>query len=157
MAATDRLASIYWSVNSYPYLLEQALSGNSDRVSDADLSAEARAIMDAWYESELRQFRALYETRANSGRATSDISDAARAATFGAIDVLLVDIDSVTPGSVNENSGAVQFADAPGANSYCIVDEIAARALSTGAKVLAVRKSDLPVGGELAAVLRHPI
>ena len=157
LAATDRLASIYRSVNSYPHLLEQTLGGNSDRASDAELSVAVRAILDAWYQSELGQFRSLYETRANSGRATSDLSDAARAATFGAIDVLLVDIDSVTPGSVDEASGAVQFADGPGAKSYCIVDEIAARALSNGAKVLAVRKSDLPAGGELAAVLRYPI
>ncbi|MGZ9124564.1 MAG: baeRF11 domain-containing protein [Candidatus Binatia bacterium] len=157
LAAPDRLASIYRSVNSYPHTLEQTLGGNSDRTSDAELSVAVRAILDAWYQSELAQFRALYETRANSGRATSDLSDAARAATFGAIDVLLVDIDSVTPGSVDESSGAVHFADGPGANSYCIVDEIAARALSTGAKVLAVRRSDLPAGGELAAVLRYPI
>jgi hypothetical protein len=157
LAATDRLASIYRSVNSYPHLLEQGLSGNSERVSDADLSVAVRTVLDAWYQSELGNFRSVYETRANSGRATSDLSDAARAATFGAIDVLLVDIDSVTPGSVDEMSGAVQFAEAAGANSYCIVDEIAARALSTGAKVLAVRKSDLPASGELAAILRYPV
>ncbi|MBY0226017.1 MAG: hypothetical protein K2Q28_09455 [Hyphomicrobium sp.] len=88
-----------------------------------------RAILDACYQSELGQFRSLYETRAVSGRATSDLSNAARAATLGAIDVLLVDIDSVTPGSVDEASGAVQFADGLGGKSYCIVDEIAARAL----------------------------
>ncbi len=157
LAATDRLASIYRSVNSYPHLLEQAVGGNSDRMSDAELAVAIRAILDEWYQSELGQFRTLYETRANSGRATSDLSDAARAATFGAIDVLLVDIDSVTPGSVDETSGAVRFAEAPGANSYCIVDEIAARALSTGAKVFAVRKSDLPVAGELSAILRYAI
>ena len=102
LAAPDRLASIYRSVNSYPHLLEQTLGGNSERASDAELSVAVRAILDAWYQSELGQFRSVYETRANSGRATSDLSDAARAATFGAIDVLLVDIDSVTPGSVDE-------------------------------------------------------
>jgi hypothetical protein len=157
LAATDRLGSIYKSVNSYPHLLEQTVTGNFERVTDADLAAAARAALDDWYHSELAQFRALYETRANSGRATSDLSDAARAATYGAIDVLLVDMDSVTPGSVDETTGAIRFAESSGANSYCIVDEIAARALSTGAKVLAVRKSDLPAGGELAAVLRYPI
>jgi hypothetical protein len=157
LAATDRLASIYRSVNSYPHLLDHALSGNSERISNAELAVAARAVLDHAYDAELLELRSLYAQRANAGRATSDISDAARAATFGAIDVLLVDIDSVTPGSVDEETGAVKFADAPSANSYCIVDEIAARALSTGAKVLGVRKTDLPAPGELAAILRYPI
>jgi hypothetical protein len=157
LAAADRLASIYRSVNSYPHLLERAVGGSSDRASDAELALQIRVILDDLYQSEIAQFRTLYESRANSGRATSDLSDAARAATFGAIDTLLVDIDSVTPGTVDDNSGAVQFADGPSASSYCVVDEIAARALSTGAKVLAVRKSDLPAPGELAAVLRYAI
>jgi hypothetical protein len=157
LAAPDRLASIFRSVNSYPHLLDRTVSGNSERASDAELAVAARTVLDASYQSELEQLRSLYEMRANSGRATSDLSDAARAATFGAIEVLLVDIDSVTPGSIDEVTGAVRFAETSGANSYCVVDEIAVRALSTGAKVLGVRKSDLPAQGEIAAVLRYPI
>ena len=58
----------------------------------------ARPILDATYQTEIAQFRALYETRNGNGRATSDIADAARAATYGAIEALLVEIDNVVPG-----------------------------------------------------------
>jgi hypothetical protein len=87
-------------------------------------------------------------------RATTDLSDAARAASHGAIETLLVDIDSDLPGLVDEATGTVSFAEGPSALTYDVVDEVAARALSTGARVLAVRKTDLPGDGVLAAILR---
>ena len=48
------------------------------------------------------------------------------------------------------------FADRPGRDSYGVVDEIAGRALVAGARVLGVRKPDIPDGASLAAVLRYP-
>jgi hypothetical protein len=83
------------------------------------------------------------------------VSDAARAATRGAIAKLLVDIDAIVPGTVDEDSGAVTFAAAASANSYGVVDTIAAIALMNGAEVFGVRRSDIPGGGSLAAILRY--
>jgi hypothetical protein len=99
----------------------------------------------------------LYAARENNGRATSDVAHAARAATHGAIATLLVDIDAAVPGTVDEESGAVTFASTESAATYGVVDEIARRALLTGAKVLAVRATDLKGPAALAAILRYPI
>jgi hypothetical protein len=98
--------------------------------------------------------RALFEKRKGQGRATSDLSDAARAATFGAIEQLMVDIDEVIPGTVDETDGRITFAERSSAANYGIVDEIAARALLSGATVLGVRKEDIPGRAPLAAILR---
>jgi len=87
-------------------------------------------------------------------RATTDLSDAARAASHGAIETLLVDIDSDVPGLIDDATGTVSFAEGPSALTYDVVDEVAARALSTGARVLAVRNADLPGDSVLAAILR---
>jgi len=97
------------------------------------------------------------ESRKGQGRATTDIAQAARAATYGAIDSLLVDIEEVIPGWVDETDGSVRFAESADATSYGIVDEIATRAMMHGAKVLGVRKADLPDGAHLAAILRYAV
>jgi hypothetical protein len=60
------------------------------------------------------------------------------------------------PGRVDEDTGAVTFADSRGADSYGVVDELAGRALVTGARVLGVHKADIPGGARLAAILRYP-
>jgi hypothetical protein len=98
----------------------------------------------------------VYALRENSGRATKDIAQAARAATHGAIATLLVDIDSTVPGIIDEETGAVTFDGTETASNYGVIDEIARRSLLTGAKVLAVRAEDLKSASGLAAILRFP-
>ena len=39
--------------------------------------------------------------------------------------------------------------------SYGVVDEIAGRAFTAGARVLGVRRADIPGGASLAAILRY--
>jgi len=157
LAATGRLASVFRAVNSYPHLLPDGIENSPDRISDADLAQAARPVLDAAYAREVEELKALYDKRAGDGRATTDISDAARAATFGAVEILLVDMDAVVAGTIDEKTGAVSFAENPDANSYGIVDEIAGRAFSTGARVLSVRRPDIPNQKDLAAILRFPV
>jgi hypothetical protein len=157
LAATGRLASVYRSVNNYPNLLPDRIEDSPDQISNAELADAARPILDASYKKEILELQDLYKARAEKGRATADLSDAGRAATYGAIEALLVDIDTVIPGSLDEDTGKLTLADSSDATSYEVVDEIAGRALSSGAKVLGVRKADLPGKGELAAILRYPV
>lgn len=156
LAATGRLASVYHSISSYPNVLESMIETSPDQINDADLAEASRPILDAFYKSEVVEFNELFQTRTQQNRAVSDISEAARAATFGAVEALLVDIDADVPGSLNEN-GEVIFAQGADATSYEVLNEIASRALANGAKVMGVRREDIPGGESLAAILRFPI
>lgn len=157
IAAAEPMASIYRSVASYPHVAAQVIQGSPEHSADHDLAGAARGVLDGIYASELGHLAELYAARAGQGRATADIGQAARAATFGAVDTLIVDIDAVVPGEVGEEDGAVTFAEASGAASYGVVDEIARRALQSGARIVAARRADIPGGGDLAAILRYPV
>ena len=156
LAAVDPLASLYPIVNSYARLLPTVIRESPDHMANARLAEKAIPILDQAYVAEIAAVRAVFETRAGQGRTATDLTDAARAATFGAVDTLLVDMDQVVPGTIDEN-GIITLADQEGANTYGVVDEIAGRVLVTGGRVLAVRQSDIPGGGSLAAILRYPI
>lgn len=157
VAATEPMASIFRSVTSYPHVARQVIAGSADHTPDHELAAAARAVLDEIYAAELGELGALYTTREAQGRATSDIAQAARAATFGAVDTLMVDMDSVVPGTVSEEDGKVTFAEEADAVNYGVVDEIVRRALRSGARIVAARRIDIPGGGDLAAILRYPV
>jgi hypothetical protein len=157
IAATNPLLSIYRSVNTYPHLAERAIEASPIRLSPHELGVQARTIIDEINARMVADFGTLYATRENEGRATTQIALAARAATFGAVDTLLVDMDGVRPGRVDETTGEVTFETHESAHSYGVIDEIAGRVLAQGGKVLAVRRKDIPQEAELAAILRYAI
>ncbi|MEE4203809.1 MAG: hypothetical protein V2I45_09265, partial [Halieaceae bacterium] len=154
----DALDAIYRSVNSYPHLLAEGLRGNPERQSPAELANAARALLDEVYRAKIADWQGRYRQRINEDRATTDIVRAARAATAGAVASLLVDMDQVVNGTVDDADGRVTFADEASAETYGVADEVARRVLATGGEVLSVRAEDLPESGKaVAAILRYPI
>jgi hypothetical protein len=156
LAAAEPLASTFRSVNSYPHLAAATIEGNPEAMTEAQLGDRARAVLDGIYRDELTAWRTLFEARANQGRATTDIAQAARAASVGAVDSMLMDIDETLPGRIAKD-GAVVFAKQPTATTYDLVDEIATRVITTGGRVIGVRKAEIPRAAVVAAMLRYPV
>ncbi len=155
IAATEGIDALYRTVNTYPHLVDTRWPGNPEELTDAELAANVRTILDEVYAAELDDLAKLFDTRNSQGRAATDVSDVARLATMGAVDTVLIDFEAVLPGTIDETSGAVTFADAPSADTYGILDEIARRVHLTGGRVLAVRNDDIPQQTPVAAILRY--
>lgn len=155
LAAAEPIASIFRGTTTYPGLLAQGIDGNPQAVSDTDLAAAARTVLDHHYRDELFDLRKLFDERRSQGRGFTDVSDVAKAATYGAIAQVLVNIDAIVPGTIDPDTGDVQFAEVDGSQVYGVIDEITRRALLSGAKVTAVRSEDMPDGSDVAAILRY--
>jgi hypothetical protein len=154
LAAEEPLASMFRSVNTYPRLADEMIEGNPGLVTDAELEDAAIPILDRLYSRELKAVIALYD-ELKPRRATTDVSYAAHAATAGAIEQLLVDLDAVIPGLVSDIDGSVIYSASDDAETYSVVDEVARRALYTGARVMVARKEELPDRAPLTAILRY--
>ena len=154
LAASEPMASMFRSLNTYPRLADETIEGNPEQRTDAELEDAAIPILDRLYSRELKAVIALYD-QLKPRRATTDVSYAAHAATAGAVDQLLVDLDAVIPGLVSDLDGSVTYAASDDAETYSVVDEVARRALSTGARVLGARKEELPERAPLTAILRY--
>lgn len=154
LSAARPLDDIYRQWNSYPHLAEKTIEGNPETLTDVELAAAARTVIDAINAEALAALHDQVEERANEGRAAYDVAEVARAATYGMVDTLVVDLDAAVAGAVDEASGAVTFAESADAESYGVLDEIARRVWLSGGRVLAVRRADVPRGGDVAAILR---
>ena len=154
LAAEEPLASMFRSVNTYPKLADEMIEGNPDQITDGELEDAAIPILDRLYSRELKAVIALYD-ELKPRRATTDVSYAAHAATAGAIEQLLVDLDAVVPGLVSDIDGSVTYSVSDDAETYSVVDEVARRALYTGARVLGARQEEMPDRAPLTAILRY--
>ena len=153
IAATEPLRSIYRNLTGYAHLASEVIEGNPDELTPAQLADAARGVLDRIYAADLVALQTTFEERRTNSRASTDLSDLARAAAFGAVATLVVDMDAEVKGSVGDagllNLGADSGQDA--------IEDIARRALGTGARVLAVRRSDMPENVQAAGILRYAI
>lgn len=152
LAANEPLASIYRNLSGYDGLVPWGLRGNPDELSDGDLVELTRGILDQVAAARLDDLRSVFADRAGSGRASTDLSDLSRAAAFGALATLAVDADTEVRGTVTDD-GTLDL-DHP---EHDVLEEIARRALATGAQVLAVRAGELPDGVSAAGILRYAV
>ncbi|MBO0693078.1 MAG: hypothetical protein J2P58_09290, partial [Acidimicrobiaceae bacterium] len=154
LASTEPMDSIYRSVNTYPHLAERTIPGNPEAASNEELAASARIVLDEINANTLAEVRVLWGIRSGQGRTLTDVVEVARAATHGAVDTVLVDIDEQIAGTIDEETGAVTFAP-ESATNYGVIDEIARRVWINSGRVLAVRHEDIPGDQGVAAILRY--
>lgn len=157
LAATQPLASIYRSVDASEHLAARGIDGSPEGRSDSEIGLLARDVLDAIYADRLAELRDLFEARRADGRGSSDVATVARAATIGGVDTLLVDMDETLPGIVDDLTGAIILGTPDDAHDYGVLDEIARRTFLNGGRVVAVRRSDVPDGAQLAAILRYAV
>lgn len=156
VAAPAELQPSYREANTYTNLLTEGIEENPAALSLADLETKGRAVLDDHYADILRAWREDFGTKSNHARASSDLATVARAATEGAVEGLLFDLDDAQEGAIDD-SGALSLAKNPSATTNSVVDEIALRVLRSGGTVWAVRRPDLPGDSPVAAILRYPL
>lgn len=155
IAAVDPLAHLYPHVNTYHRMAEEVIRVSPDRTKDSELARLAIPVLDALYADELKTSEAAFDARASSGHTATDLTDVARAATFGAVDTLFADMNDTRPGQIDDK-GRVTFAAEDTAGNYRLVDEVARRVIVNGGRVIAVRSGEVPGGRSVGAILRYP-
>ncbi|PKP80811.1 MAG: hypothetical protein CVT79_13605 [Alphaproteobacteria bacterium HGW-Alphaproteobacteria-18] len=155
VAAVDPLAHLYTHVNTYHRLAAHQIRISPDKTKDAELARLGVPVLDALYADELKAAAETFAARASSGHTATDLTDVARAATYGAVDTLFADMNDARPGLIDDK-GHVAFAEADSADTYNLVDEVARRVILNGGRVIAVRAGEVPGGRSVGAILRYP-
>ena len=88
LAAAEPLIGIFRGASSYPHVVEQVITGNPEEKTDEELAQAARLVLDAVYAQKIAALKEDFEARIAAGTALVDLSDIARAATYGAVEAL---------------------------------------------------------------------
>jgi hypothetical protein len=154
LACDEPLAVLYRSVNTYPSLHHAVLGGNPEERSADELSREAQAIVGEGLAARIAEAREAYAAKIGTGLATDNVEKLARAAVVGQIDTLMVELSAPVYGRIDSDTGAVERHEEASFDGYNILDKIAALTARYGGEVLALEPDQMPVEGQVAAVLR---
>ena len=153
LVATSPTDELFRAVCSYPGLVAESVRESPEGMSDTELATAARRVLDDVHATTLREVLATYSQRVGQDRAETDLAVLARAATYGMVDTLLIDLDSFVPGTIDDEGGLV-YAETDDATTYGITDELARRTWLAGGTVIPVRQEELPSDSPAAALLR---
>ena len=137
-----------------PLLAAAGVAGDPGSFAGDQLRAAVWDVVLPAYLERLQAMTDDFHAARDKQLASADLSDVARASTEGRVGRLLIDADKVVPGTLAAD-GAVRYAELSNPDVDDLLDDIAERALGTGAEVVVVPHDRMPTDTGLAAVFRY--
>jgi hypothetical protein len=155
LAGVEYLLPIYRRANTYPYLLDEGVTGNPEGLRPEELREQAWAVVQPHFQRAQEGAAAQYRQLAGTGRATDDISAIVTAAYDGRVDTLFVAIGMQQWGSFHGESRTVEVHREAVAGDEDLSDVAAMYTLLRRGAVYAVTPEQMPDRTSAAAILRY--
>jgi hypothetical protein len=155
LAGVEYLHPLYRERNSYPYLLEQGMTGNPDDLKPHELHAQAWEIVYPQFLHDKQQASERYHYLQETERASSDLRTVLPAAVYGRVEALFVAIGVQLWGSFDAAENRVEIHQEQQTGDSDLLDLAAAHTILKNGTVYALEREKIPGNGALAAVFRY--
>ncbi len=155
LAAVDYLQPLYQEANTYPFLLEQGLAGNPDKLSDEELRELAWPLVEPSMLQEQKAAAAAYQELAGTERTSQDLGEIARAASTGRVMSLFIASDEELWGIFDATTMTLDVHSPRRVGDEELLGRMAAQVLLHDGAVYAVRHAEIPGGALAAAIFRY--
>jgi Bacterial archaeo-eukaryotic release factor family 3 len=151
LAAVEHLAPIYRKANTYPNLVDEALTGSPEGLRPDELHQRAWPIVEPLFQRAQREAVERYAQLAGTGLTSPNLEEIAAAADTGRIETLFI---SRSTGAAGGAGAAVpgRGEDAP---TRDLLEWTVVAALSKGGTVYMLPAGEVPGGGHVGAVFRY--
>ena len=154
LAGVGSLRALFREVNTYAHLLDDGIDGNPDMLSPEDLQSRAWPLVEPHFARERDVALARFGEGSARGLTTSRLQDVLLAAHDGRLAVLFVAFGAHVWGQFSAQERDVEIHRDYEPGDADLVDTAVERALLTGAAVHVVPPTEVPDGGQVAALLR---
>ncbi len=158
LAAVGYLHPLFHEACRYPHVLDEGIQGNVEGMSLDKLRETAWQLV-ASYEADVEgELLEQYARALQSGRASNDLGDIAKAVTHGRVRVLLHEAGKMIWGRIDPDTGGVlvhekqQQQDPEDAD---IIDDVCELTLLKGGEVFEISANDLLRGSPIGAIYRY--
>jgi hypothetical protein len=159
LAGVEYVLPIYRETSSYQNILADAIIGNPDRENVQELHEQALPIVRPLFEESQKKAYEKFEQLSgqNSDLATTELSTAIKAATFGQVETLFVPLGLQIWGRYDAENNKVIRGKESGAGNEDLLDYAATETILNSGQVFAVPREQMPGDGDLAVILRYAL
>jgi len=155
LAGVDYLLPIYREASTYPYLIEEGITGNPEGLSEEELHREAWTLVRPHFLEARREAFARYEQLAGTGQTSSDLREIVPAAYYGRVDVLFAAAGSRRWGAFDPGTGETELHEEAGLGDGDLLDFASVQTLLNRGTVYVLNSEDMPDGLVAASVFRY--
>lgn len=154
-AGVDYLFPLYKEANSYPFLVDKAVSGNPETLGAEELHTLAWPIVQSILEERVDNAIAQYRQNAGTGLTSNAIEEIVPSAYHGRVGVLFTALGVQKWGAFNPESDKVVLNDEAQPGCEDLLDFAAIQTFLNGGTVHALKMEELPNGTPLSAIFRY--
>jgi hypothetical protein len=141
VATTEELFSLYKSINTYHKLSNEQIIGSVENISTQELTDLVKHIVLKLRNEVIVNWEKEFIEKSDTAKSSSDFATIVKLASQGQISKLLVDLNSVFYGQIDQ-FGDYKILEEKSVDSYDMIDEVVDRVMSSGGDVLAVRNDE---------------
>src|SRR5665647_36783 len=155
VAAVEHFLPLYRETTALPSVIDGAVQGSPDELSDAELHDRAWPLVAPLAERDIDEQLVRYAEHAAKGGAAHGVEGVLHDAQAARIETLFIPVDDVVWGKFDTPSGKARIHDARRAGDEDLLDRAAVETIRTGGRVLCLPKAGMPDGGPMAAIRRY--
>lgn len=155
LAGVDYLLPIYRDVSTYPHLLDTAVTGNPDELSEADLHEATWPLVEPRFAREQRAAANRYRQLAGTAQASDHLDEVLSAAHQGRVETLFVALGRQRWGQFDAAGQRSQIHGEPRPGDEDLLDLAAVQTLLQSGVVYAVDSAQMPAAEDVAAIFRY--
>ncbi|HRW05504.1 MAG TPA: hypothetical protein P5121_10435 [Caldilineaceae bacterium] len=157
LAGVEMMCGLYKEISQYPSIVPETIGGNVEQREDADLHAEAWALVEKQFSTSQQEAADAYLHLAGTDdpRAGTDLKEIVAGAYFQRIDTLFVQKDLQQWGTFDKQANTVHIHQNQQAGDTDLLDFAAVHTMLNGGTVYAVTPQEVPDGQSVAAIYRY--
>ncbi len=155
LAGVEYLFAIYKEANSYPYLMDEGVTGNPDELKAEELHPLAWKIVQPYFETAQTAAIERYQELIGTGQTNNNIKEIVPTAYYKLIDTLFVAVGVQQWGNFTKDENQVELHQQQEIGDEDLMDFAAIHTLLNGGTVYAVEPEAVPDNTPLAAVFRY--
>ena len=153
VAADDSVFSLYKNINSYEFLLDENLSGNSKQMNKKDLREKSWQLVKPHLHDHLEKIKNRYLKLKASDKTAQKLEDVVEAAYYSKVDTLFVNKRAEEPGVFIEDENEIKIIDND--KDYDLFNFAAVQTILNGGRVFPLEKEEMPDNEDILAIYRY--